>query len=253
MQKHKIKTKIFVLFFALFMLSLTACDGIPFASQNTSSENDNTLIGVNDPTDLQAMTGDNYLNDDKLEEDISLSGVLYDFTFKLDDDYITLPLTLEKFLSYGWESRFALKETIISGGQGNVTLVKNGKKVSVMLNNTSADEIPIIKGIIFEIDCNSYDESDDEYINAVIEIPKGIILGKSTKDEVIKAFGYPTSLNENEGFLEDNDIIDVMIYSDQDLQGEKNHFGSGNGYQIITSREKGDVIIQITITNSSQR
>ena len=34
------------------------------------------------------------------EEDLALSGVLYDYTFKLEGDTVTLPLTLKDFQSF---------------------------------------------------------------------------------------------------------------------------------------------------------
>ena len=237
----------------LFALSLLAAcgdnnaplganaDNLPSGDNGIANEQDNAQIGANNSEDGDIA----YHNDDYTpEEDLSLSGVLYDFTFKLEGDAITLPLTLGEFRAYGWEPVLNLVESV----GGNTTSVagfeRNGKRVSVSLVNMTGESLPINECLAYGIKSYNYEIYDDDYFAkedySVIELPKGIVLGVSTKNDVIRAFGYPTY---SQPYYED-DYEGMFDYRNSDLLGENNFLGESRGTTIIFGKEKGDVIMK---------
>lgn len=174
------------------------------------------------------------------EEDLTLSSVLYDYTFTLDGDSITLPLTLKEFQEMGWElpSNSTLPEII----EGHTRLlvprfVKNGKEISIDLINLNENDVPMNQAIIFQI------TSSLDYDNpAVIELPKGIILGKSSKNDVIKVFGGPTSFGEGD------DGITGLYYISENF-GLSGGIWGPSANQIKITTNKRNIIEEIRIQN----
>jgi hypothetical protein len=123
------------------------------------------------------------------KEDLRLSAVLYNFAFILDGDIMTLPLTLDEVMSYGWEPFFTLVETINANTMSGTNLFRDDLRVRLGLGNFGREEIPLGESLVYSISSSIEDED-----HAVIELPKGIVLGVSTMDDVLEAFGYPTLL-----------------------------------------------------------
>jgi len=184
--------------------------------------------------------GENNQKDDS-KEDLNLSGVLYDFTFKLEGDTITLPIMLEEFQSYGWEPTptLELAENIGSKTLGAAIFVKNGKELSLGLINLSDETLPIQKCMVYSLKSYSYDDyvSEDDHENyAVIELPKGIILGVSTKDDVLRAYGNPSQKFFTND--EETELREVLYYGE-----------NFRNVEIITDKRKNNVVVEIEINN----
>jgi hypothetical protein len=210
------------------------------------SQPPSTQGNEDDTTDPQSSNNDEYLDDvDERVEDLSLSGVLYDFTFKLDGDTITLPLTLGEFQSLGWaHSEFiVLPETL----EGHTRLLgamyyKNDVQIWIPTINVSEDELPIEESMVYKIESSIDDEN-----YAVIELPRGIILGESTKDDVIEAFGWPTWIQEW-----DDDEFSFLTYESESFGLATGIWGpSANKIEITTSNERNNIIVRIVIENIS--
>ena len=229
MKKAIIITLAFVL-----IISLAACGNFDGKDNSSTPNSDNSISEENDNLQIG-------------EEDLSLSGILYEYTFKLEGDTITLPLTLEKLQSYGWElSKYIkLPDTVNAHTRLLVTsLTKDGKDIDIEVANINDEELPSQECMVYSIKSSS-----DKENYPLIELPKGIILGKSNKVDVIKAFGGPTRM----GHWEENNK-DYLIYESESFGLSGGFWGpSANEIEIITSNEKNNIITKITITNISPK
>jgi len=248
------RTIALILVLILALIPVVACSDANEATDkndsNTSAESNDTPAENDDSETLQAAPNeldDNDQNDDdNHEEDLSLSGVLYDFTFKLDDDTITLPLTIGEFRALGWDHSdlYILPDTV----EGHTRLlmpyfIKNGSEANIQVLNASEDELPINECIIYNIKV-----SLDQEKSPVIELPKGIKLGVSTKDDLINAFGWPTKL----GILAGDNGGEVFEYLAEHFGLSTGIWGpSANGVTIYTSGDPHHIITYIEISNIS--
>ena len=208
------KTKTVMLFTAVaLLLLLVACNGSeespqqpqggtgePVVSQtpvnvndhydDSKSDDEESLLNESNtdskPDNAESLI-DDHNDDSRPDNEVSLMDILFDYTFILDGDTITLPLSLEEFMSYGWEPLFDLSEPArgtshYPSGQA----IRNGKIISIALINMNDEEIPMLNSIVCGI-WSSCDRSD----YPVIKLPGGIILGESTRADVINAYGEP--------------------------------------------------------------
>jgi len=245
-------TKIFVIISALvLMLSLASCalNNAPVPSPSPAlSEASNpaeTSGETSNPAEVQPTPGNDEIEP---EEDLSLSGVLYNFTFKLEGDSITLPLTVEEFQSYGWEPKLGLVKNMGSKTTGSAGFAKNGKEVMVSLANMSDESLPIEKCTVYGIMSYYYDDymsSDDNENYAVIELPKGIVLGVSNISDVLQAFGSPTYKQ----FTNDTELEQTLkyIYNNETFRSDIR--GVSFGIEIWTDTRKDNIVTKIDISN----
>jgi hypothetical protein len=248
--RKKFRTASLLLVFVLLVGLCFGCTS-PNEPAITPQNTPESLPGDTQPS--ESTQGDEVQNDysvpdDSAEEDLSLSGVLYDFTFKLDGDTITLPLTLEEFQSYGWEPNLELAETMGGNTFSATGHTRNGKGVMLSIANMSDETLPIHESMVFSISSYYYDDYKSDYVNedhAVIELPKGIVLGVSTIDDVIRAYGTPTYTY----FTNDVELEQtlVYVYAHEDFRR-----GTWFGIEIAADKRKGNVVTSIDISNSVQ-
>jgi len=119
-----------------------------------------------------------------------MSDNLYDFTVKLDGDVFRLPLTLEVFMSYGWEPVKELSGSFNPYRYDYCDFTRNGKKAYVVLANMSME----VRDYYDSTVCGFWNLGDN--YNAEIELTKNIKIGISTKDDIMAAFGYPVNFKD---------------------------------------------------------
>jgi hypothetical protein len=164
-----------------------------------------------------------------------LSGVLYDFTFLLDGDSVTLPIVLDELISLGWDLRVDLSDTLSGNTASAITLVRNYKRITAGIVNTSNEAIPIHESLVDSF-TSYYYEDDDDY--AVIELPRGIAVGVSTKNDVLRAFGGPTTV------VDFDDSVVRLVYENEALGG-----GFRSYIMIYVDGEQGNRITEINISH----
>lgn len=178
-------------------------------------------------------------------EYFEMSDDLFDFTVILDGDVLKLPLTLEVFESYGWKAEEDLTGVFIPGQYDNFTFTRNGKQTRVLLANMSNEVRDIFNSTVCGMKNNR--NSND----AVIELPKGVTVGVSEKDDIIMAFGTPSYMSEDEGdgklsityekdtyisvhmFLRDYAILDIDIKNAVQIESDATEISAE-----ITDKEK---------------
>lgn len=117
---------------------------------------------------------------------------------KINGDTFTIPSKIQDWLDAGYsfdEDWGILDEdgdycNIAADDLKGCFVEKDGLSVMLTLYNFGDEEIPCNEGIVgdFFVDENSAGVED-----AVIELPEGIQLGKSTKEEIVEAYGEPFS------------------------------------------------------------
>jgi len=218
------------------LMVLTACSDDKPEYRNSSDDGLSLEEAADNLRDLLRDNEDNGTSTINIpEENLSLSQILFDFNFNLDGGSITLPILLEEFQAYGWESVFPLVETIGSRNHSSATFVRNDKSVSVGFVNISDTNIPIYESIVYEIRSSSH---------GVIELPKGIKLGISTKDDIINAFGGPSYFDD--GYYDADEYEYWMTYArdtSDSLLGGGRHF-----IQFFINEKENNVVTDISIT-----
>jgi len=182
------------------------------------------------------------------EEDLSLSGVLYEFTFYLDGDSITLPITVGALMQYGWEISpfWSIPDTI----EGRAALpasflVRDGVSMGMIrAANFSEDERPLSESVVYGISSDIRRDDDP-----IIELPRGIVLGESTKDDVLSAFGWPTRMQEP---FDEYGGFYRLEYQSESFGLSGGLFGpSANEVVIYASSDLGGLVTRISIENST--
>ena len=240
--------KVLVLLTITMIFALTACSGdiaVPTNETSGTTRNDTSGTTQTDtPTPMPSDDYEDYFEDDYHypREDLSLSRILYDFTFILEGDTVTLPMTYDDFISLGWEPIWELNETIAGNTLGTLGQhEKNGRHIFVSVMNMSDTELPVNETLVVTISTPDIRWDDDN--SAVIELPRGIILGVSTFEDVIAAFGYPTFLSDNS---DDPELPELYLYYNHpDFRR-----GTWFGVDITTDSDLGNIVTQISISNS---
>ncbi len=105
------------------------------------------------------------------------------FTAALNGKVIKFPLSFEDFSLSGWKISAEDKSKTLKSGQYGIFRAELEKsQIGLYFANFSDEEKPLRDCAV----CGASAQSDG---SSVIELPKNIILGKSTKSEIIKAFG----------------------------------------------------------------
>jgi len=161
-----------------------------------------------------------------------MSDDLFDFTVMIDGDVFKLPVSLDVFMSYGWESTGDLEGTLLPGDSFSIFEFHRGffftrdeSYLSVQLTNMS-DEIRYLS------DATVY-AVDTDWLNIVIELPHGIIIG-SGRDDVTDAFGDPSDVWESSRY-------DTLVYRHD-----------SNSFVYLRVSHETDLVIHINIENKIQ-
>ena len=135
-----------------------------------------------------------------------------DLAIILEGDAITLPVTVEDFLTLGWGVRYEdiLKITLESKQYTSFGVEKDGHAISVYVANFLDDQSSTIQqstviGFVGELKWDT-----------VFELPHGIKLGVSTIDDVIAAFGEPSKFVESGEADYFMDGYNIYIFWDAD-------------------------------------
>lgn len=120
---------------------------------------------------------------------------LYSFEITLNGQSYSLPADCSEFEKNGWSFDSIKSDKKIAPNQYTLSeVMKNGKaQVYAKLVNNGKNELPLKECKIGGIKLDSFDAK----YGATLVLPKGISFD-STKDDVIKAYGNPTSISEKE-------------------------------------------------------
>lgn len=156
-------------------------DGEDVDTPDTPNDNQTSNVGNNDS--------------DEIDEEVTMSDELFDFTFTLEGEVYKLPCKYETLTNNGWtiSSSGYTSDTKIAGDDYEAFyMVKDGRKVTVYSYNYSGNAKPIKDCLIGGIECEAY-----------YEVDFSIALGITVHDnvETIKeAFGVPGYSNTGDSY-----------------------------------------------------
>lgn len=131
---------------------------------------------------------------------------LADLTIMINGEAVILPKPLEDFLALGWGSFYGPDVPNLDGKleakQYYDFVAQNGTSKVVLSTANLQDGQPsaLRQGTVFMVDAElsniRFSSNDVDF-----ELPLGIKLGVSTKDDVIAAYGEPDYLSTDEGYI----------------------------------------------------
>lgn len=115
---------------------------------------------------------------------------IYSFTFALDGEVYQVPMWFKDFEAKGWEfdgdrtvelksNQYTFSQYWEKGDLRIHTSIANLTPNNAALEDCAISEFNLSQGYNFDEDC-------------VIELPGGIVAGKSTREDIINAYGEPT-------------------------------------------------------------
>lgn len=130
---------------------------------------------------------------------VQISDNLYDFQFKIDDTFYQLPMTFDDFTETGWTlSSSTDPEESISTSSYAITTFNNGKdSLSADMINLGINAIPVSQCLVGGISIEGTGFGIDLTAKTV-ELPGGIVMGQSTLDDIIAAYGNPSDTYESD-------------------------------------------------------
>jgi len=200
----------------LALTLMTACDGnsggndtapiAPPASEETpeaTAEPEATTEATAEPDDSETPD----------TSDSSAGGLpeyLTDLIIMLDGDAITLPMPFEDFLSRGWELFSRSAETTLEPEQyAKRLLTKDNNIIGVSVANTLDQASTVQLSSVYGISLTSE-------LTGIFELPLGITLNVSTKEDVIEAYGEPTKISSDSIISYSEEDYKVDFYFDKD-------------------------------------
>ena len=142
------------------------------------------------------------LSDDIYSFQVSVNGTVYQF-----------PMWAADFQALGWEYDGDASTTIATNQYtGAETWVKDGVEVYTTLANLTMNALPLDQSMVAGIEFDKYNMKECDW---EIVLPKGITYGVSTTEDIIAAYGDPSS--DYDGDLYYKMSYEADTYSEIDL------------------------------------
>ncbi len=137
-----------------------------------------------------------------------LSDDLYDFQVSIDGTVYQFPMWYSDFEAMGWTYLGDKSMTLASNEYTfGDEWEKDGLTIDVQMLNLSMNTVDMTKSLVAGI---SFDKWNMEDFNADVILPGGIQYGVSTTDDIIAAYGEPTSDYEGDMYYELDYNFDYM-------------------------------------------
>jgi len=131
------------------------------------------------------------------ETSTEMSDDLWSFQVAINGDVYQFPMWYSDFEAMGWTYEDDSSEKLSSDEYIPYTdWTKDEMKVYTNIANMSSNSKTVEESAIVKIEIDYTDEMKEK--NYKVELPGGIVLGESNKEDVIAAYGEPESLYETE-------------------------------------------------------
>lgn len=145
---------------------------------------------------------------------------LYSFVVKINNKVVKVPTQLNGFLEDGWKSTKEIgNDTFEFVPIEHMEFTKNDVSLMAMIESTEVYPLTMDKYYISSVLLFA-----DYYPNDTVELPKGIVLSKSSKNDILNAYGDPDDIWTYEDGLEmlfykydKNQIIVLSVNEDDKL------------------------------------
>lgn len=127
---------------------------------------------------------------------------LYGFQLQYDGVLYELPMTVEEFTAQGWElSKYEDPEIMVgTNSYTSVGFVKGEQSIRADVINFGINEAALSQCLIGGLSVDG-GYTDLDLSATIIELPKGITMGKSNMDDIKAAYGEPTDTYEGDNYV----------------------------------------------------
>lgn len=201
---------------------------------------DSASSGNNDKTTNSASSSDKKQNDSFPTE---LTDNLFDYRIKVGDEVLTVPVKLSVYANADWHCENDVF-TLSAGGISTDDYKKNDMQVTLGINNTTDDAQERSGDGAKKIDVTKLTASS-KWNKVPVELPKNIVAGTATTDDVVGVYGEPKEVQElyapgggnRDGYIYFYYQDAVQTYKDADAYvqltfalGEGENFQTGTYY-----------------------
>lgn len=202
----KVITVILIILFALMVIG-------KIAQKQAEDNNENEMIDNNKGVQTSEFSLD-------YDTGIKMTDNLFDYQIKIGNIVYQFPMSLENFMKTGLSfGKYEDPEEKVSSGRMALVWLTypDGSQINVKVVNFSKSETEIknchVVGMELRADYSDYPDILFDFSN--ISIAKGIVLSKSTFDEVVSAFGEPKKTYEGENstrYTYEEDIYNTVEF-----------------------------------------
>lgn len=181
---------------ALLLSAFAACGNKEGASSSEAASSEITATPTPQPTEKPTPKPTEEPTPEPSQVPVSngmvLSNDIYSFQLEMNGVVYQFPMTYAEFTSYGWVCKDDDTEGIRSNAYGGVTFEKDGYSVYAHVTNFDINELPMNECYIGGLKADNYKLPE----GFEIKLPGGIVLNKSTNDEITEAYGTPSRENK---------------------------------------------------------
>ncbi len=118
---------------------------------------------------------------------------LYSFAFKIDEEMVQLPISLPDFIKLGWSDQTTIPDDPFEFiPMDHQWFTKNDISLHTYFN--SSEEFPATMDKYY---LSSVSLASEDYKDHTVTLPKGIVLGKSSEEEILKTYGRESEILED--------------------------------------------------------
>lgn len=227
MKGRKMKRKLLITVLTISMLAMAACgkkkevEVTPEPTEEVVSENEveaepTEITEETEAVEVSANTASGTLSDD-----------LYSFQISIGGKVVSVPMTYDQFLEFGFtpSSDTALAD-LDQGIEPNsytfsIYHKKGESEITAKFINFGENVVPAKECIVGEIGIDTF-KPDEGLMAENITLPKGIQFGVSTLEDVKAAYGDPTDIYEGELYTKLSYNADTYNYVEISVDAETN-------------------------------
>lgn len=161
------------------------------------------------------------------EKFATMSEDLYGFTAALNGTVLKFPMKYTDLIKLGWELKSNDKHVTLKSGQYSIyDIVKGEHETEAYFANLGDEELKLSECLVCGVSVAVTD-------GVALSLPNEITLGKSTKQDILSAFGDPTEKSENtliyekspeegaELILKEGVLFEAYLYNVVELEGKE--------------------------------
>lgn len=162
---------------------------------------------------------------DTAESVTELSDSLYDFQIKIGDKVYQFPMYYEEFASDWTLGKNEDPEMGVgTNSYGSISFYNGDDRISVDVVNLGINQLPVNQCLVAGIDINS--SYDFDAAATPVELPGGIVMGKSTLEDIKAAYGDPSDTYDGDNYTKYTyskdyyEEVNLYVYKDDNTLKE---------------------------------
>lgn len=194
------------------------------------------MLGLALPIQAEEYAAPVSIQKDATQQSETLSERFSDFEISLGTERYRLPESVSEWEKNGWS--YVEEEAVLlpaGSAKSGIVLERGEERIFVSVENQQTDRKGILSGSVIGI---SLDVLGQDAVTVQAELPGGVILGKSSMEEIEQIYGLPADIYEGETYTQLTYRYGMQSYLRLDLDKETKTlqgFEMENGYKRETS------------------